>query len=103
MRYAERLIQAFVIYCFFGLLVEYLSGENEIVNMLRERPPTPHVFPLNLFLPPMDLSDPYTFLWVKRGVQRALEFLSQNMSISNHSWLSLPWSSRFWENTRMAA
>lgn len=68
---AARLIQAFVIYCFFNLLVEYLSGEAAILAMLHGRPPTNHVFPLNLFLPPMDLSDPYTFLSVKRGIHRA--------------------------------
>ncbi|CCU99988.1 unnamed protein product [Malassezia sympodialis ATCC 42132] len=34
--------------------------------MLRGRPPTPHIFPINLIFPPMDLSDPYTFLTLKR-------------------------------------
>ena len=59
-----------MIYCFFSLLVEYLGGEDEIMSILRGSPPTPHVFPLNYFLPPMDLSDPYTFLALKRGVMR---------------------------------
>lgn len=68
------LYEAFVIYCFFNLLVEYLSGESEILTMLRGRNPTPHIFPLSLFLAPADLSDPYIFLWVKRGVQRTSDF-----------------------------
>ena len=63
-------IQAFVIYCFFSLLVEYLSGEGAILNMLRGRPPTPHIFPINLISAPMDPSDPYTFLALKRGILR---------------------------------
>ncbi|KAI3625301.1 hypothetical protein CBS9595_000662 [Malassezia furfur] len=68
------LYEAFVIYCFFNLLVEYLSGESEILTMLRGRNPTPHIFPLSLFLAPADLSDPYVFLWVKRGVQQYVQF-----------------------------
>ena len=40
------------------------------MSMLRGRAPTPHYFPLNLFLPPIDLSDPYTFLALKRGIMR---------------------------------
>lgn len=60
-----------MIYCFFSLLVEYLGGESNIMSMLRGRAPTPHYFPLNLFLPPIDLSDPYTFLALKRGIMRA--------------------------------
>lgn len=30
----------------------------------------PHLFPLNLFFYPMDMSDPYTFLAIKRGILR---------------------------------
>lgn len=62
------LYEAFVIYCFFSLLVEYLSGEGAMLVHLRGRPPKPHLFPLNLVLYPMDLSDPYTFLSLKRGI-----------------------------------
>ena len=62
------LYEAFVIYCFFSLLVEYLSGEGAMLVHLRGRPPKPHLFPLNLILYPMDLSDPYTFLSLKRGI-----------------------------------
>ena len=62
------LYEAFVIYCFFNLLIEYLSSEGSILIMLRGRPPTPHFFPLNLFLRPLDLSDPRMFLMLKRGI-----------------------------------
>ncbi|WFD30092.1 hypothetical protein MSPP1_001106 [Malassezia sp. CBS 17886] len=65
--------QAFVIYCFFNLLVEYLGGESEICAMLQGRPPTPQIFPFNLFFHSMDLSDPYTFLSVKRGIQQYVQ------------------------------
>lgn len=62
------LYEAFVIYCFFSLLVEYLSGERAMLTYLHGRPPMPHLFPLNLFFYPMDMSDPYTFLAIKRGI-----------------------------------
>ena len=64
------LYEAFVIYCFFNLLVEYLSGESSISLRLRGRPPTAQLYPFDLILPPLDLSDPHTFLLVKRGVLR---------------------------------
>ncbi|KWU41892.1 DUF300-domain-containing protein, partial [Rhodotorula sp. JG-1b] len=60
--------EAFVIYCFFSLLVEYLGGERSLIITLHGRDPVPHPFPVNLFLLPMDASDPYTFLGLKRGV-----------------------------------
>ncbi|GAA5992115.1 hypothetical protein JCM10908_001774 [Rhodotorula pacifica] len=60
--------EAFVIYCFFSLLVEYLGGERSLIITLHGRDPVPHPFPVNLFLSPMDASDPYTFLGLKRGV-----------------------------------
>ncbi|GAA5869265.1 hypothetical protein JCM3774_004188 [Rhodotorula dairenensis] len=60
--------EAFVIYCFFSLLVEYLGGERSLIITLHGRDPVPHPFPVNLFLNPMDASDPYTFLGLKRGV-----------------------------------
>ncbi|PWN49784.1 DUF300-domain-containing protein [Violaceomyces palustris] len=62
------LYEAFVIYCFFNLLIEYLGGERSLIILLHGRRPTPHLFPVNLFMHPMDASDPYTFLALKRGV-----------------------------------
>ncbi|WFD41686.1 hypothetical protein MPSI1_000318 [Malassezia psittaci] len=67
------LYEAVVIYCFFNLLVEKLSGESRILTLLRQRPPTPHPFPLRYFLKPIDMSDPYIFLRVKRGIQQYIQ------------------------------
>ncbi|KAJ9474827.1 Transmembrane protein 184-like protein [Pseudozyma hubeiensis] len=62
------LYEAFVIYCFFNLLIEYLGGERSLIVLLHGRRPQEHLFPANLFLNDMDASDPYTFLALKRGV-----------------------------------
>ncbi|SJX64549.1 uncharacterized protein SRS1_15130 [Sporisorium reilianum f. sp. reilianum] len=62
------LYEAFVIYCFFNLLIEYLGGERSLIVLLHGRRPQQHLFPANLFLNDMDASDPYTFLALKRGV-----------------------------------
>ncbi|EST08982.1 Organic solute transporter Ost-alpha [Kalmanozyma brasiliensis GHG001] len=62
------LYEAFVIYCFFNLLIEYLGGERSLIVLLHGRRPQEHLFPVNLFLHDMDASDPYTFLALKRGV-----------------------------------
>ncbi|KAM0749066.1 DUF300-domain-containing protein [Meredithblackwellia eburnea MCA 4105] len=60
--------EAFVIYCFFTLLVEYLGGERSLIILLHGRPPVPHPWPVSIFFSPMDVSDPYTFLGLKRGI-----------------------------------
>ncbi|GAA6056584.1 hypothetical protein NBRC10513_001056 [Rhodotorula toruloides] len=60
--------EAFVIYCFFSLLVEYLGGERSLIITLHGREPVKHPFPVSLFLRPMDASDPFTFLGLKRGI-----------------------------------
>ncbi|CAG8559183.1 5316_t:CDS:2, partial [Funneliformis mosseae] len=60
--------EAFVIYCFFNLLVNYLDGERSLLILLHGRPPTPHLFPINIFVKDMDIGDPYAFLFVKRGI-----------------------------------
>ena len=62
--------QAFVIYTFFQLLITYLGGERSLLIILHGRPPIPHPFPVNLFLRPMDVSDPWVLLNLKRGVLR---------------------------------
>jgi hypothetical protein len=54
--------------CFFCLLVEYLGGERSLIIMLHGRPPTSHPWPVSTCFPPMDVSDPYTFLALKRGI-----------------------------------
>ncbi|KAJ3480439.1 hypothetical protein NLI96_g8346 [Meripilus lineatus] len=60
--------EAFVIYCFFDLLVAYLGGERSLLILLHGRPPKYPVFPGNIFWREVDVSDPYTFLFLKRGV-----------------------------------
>ncbi|MBW0490270.1 hypothetical protein O181_029985, partial [Austropuccinia psidii MF-1] len=62
------LYEAFVIYCFFSLLVEYLGGARSLLILLHGRQPTPHPWPISKLLRPMDISDPHTFLNLKRGV-----------------------------------
>ncbi|KAH0828749.1 DUF300 domain-containing protein [Lanmaoa asiatica] len=60
--------EAFVIYCFFVLLLDYLGGERSLLILLHGRPPIPAVFPVNLWRGEIDSSDPYTFLFLKRGI-----------------------------------
>jgi hypothetical protein len=68
---AYAALQAFVIYCFFQLLVGYMGGERSLLILLHGRPPKDAVFPFNLLRRELDLSDPYVFLFMKRGVLRA--------------------------------
>jgi hypothetical protein len=65
-------MQAFVIYTFLSLLITYLGGERSLLIILHGRQPIAHPFPFNLFLKPMDVSDPWVLLNLKRGVLRTL-------------------------------
>lgn len=49
-------------------MVNYLGGERSIIIMTHGRPPVRHLWPLEHVLPPVDISDPYTFLAIKRGI-----------------------------------
>ncbi|KAF3482992.1 uncharacterized protein GIQ15_02316 [Arthroderma uncinatum] len=60
--------EAFTIYTFFQLLINFLGGERSLIIMTHGRPPIQHTWPLNQFLPKIDISDPYTFLAIKRGI-----------------------------------
>ena len=60
--------EAFVIYCFFNLLINYLGGERSIIIMTHGREPKAHPWPLSSFCDRVDISDPYTFLAIKRGI-----------------------------------
>ncbi|EGN94566.1 hypothetical protein SERLA73DRAFT_114846, partial [Serpula lacrymans var. lacrymans S7.3] len=60
--------EAFVIYCFFVLLLSYLGGERELLIRMHGSPPKQAIFPINLFRSEIDISDPYTFLTLKRGI-----------------------------------
>lgn len=62
--------QAFVIYCFFQLLVGYLGGERSLLIRVHGRQPKATPFPMNVFQRELDVSDPFTFLFLKRGILR---------------------------------
>jgi hypothetical protein len=59
-----------VIYCFFELLLGYLGGERSLLILVHGRPPKDTMFPMSLFRRELDVSDPYTFLFLKRGILR---------------------------------
>ncbi|KAH7912911.1 DUF300-domain-containing protein [Hygrophoropsis aurantiaca] len=65
---SHNLLFAFVIYCFFVLLLDYLGGERSVLILLHGRPPKPAVFPVSLWRHEIDVSDPYMFLFLKRGI-----------------------------------
>ncbi|ROW05777.1 hypothetical protein VMCG_05243 [Cytospora schulzeri] len=60
--------EAFTIYTFFQLLINYVGGERALIIMTHGRAPVNHLWPLNHVLAPVDISDPYTFLAIKRGI-----------------------------------
>lgn len=60
--------EAFTIYTFFQLLINYLGGERAVIIMTHGRAPVHHLWPMNYVLPKVDISDPYTFLSIKRGI-----------------------------------
>ncbi|KAF7544345.1 hypothetical protein G7Z17_g10025 [Cylindrodendrum hubeiense] len=60
--------EAFTIYTFFQLLINYIGGERALIVMMHGRAPVQHLWPMNHVLPKVDISDPYTFLSIKRGI-----------------------------------
>lgn len=60
--------EAFTIYTFFQLLINYLGGERALIIMAHGRAPVEHLWPLNHVLRKVDISDPHTFLSIKRGI-----------------------------------
>lgn len=60
--------EAFTIYTFFQLLVNFLGGERSLIIMMHGRPPVNHLWPLNHVFGKVDISDPHTFLEIKRGI-----------------------------------
>ena len=54
------------------LLLDYLGGERSLLMMLHGRPPIPAIFPVSLWRNEIDVSDPYTFLFLKRGILRTV-------------------------------
>ncbi|KAI0037118.1 organic solute transporter Ostalpha-domain-containing protein [Vararia minispora EC-137] len=65
--------EAFVIYCFFQLLLSFLGGERSLLILVHGRPPKNPPFPTNVFQPELDVSDPYTFLFLKRGIMQYVQ------------------------------
>lgn len=64
----REIYEAFVIYTFFSLLTDMLGGAKSIVILTSGRQPVPHPGFVGLILPPLDISDPHTFLGIKRGI-----------------------------------
>jgi len=79
--------QAFVIYCFFQLLVEYLGGERSLLIRIHGRQPKATPFPMNMFQREIDVSDPFTFLFLKRGILRK-RFASMRFSLHGLNFFS---------------
>ncbi|KIX96369.1 uncharacterized protein Z520_08147 [Fonsecaea multimorphosa CBS 102226] len=60
--------EAFTIYTFLQLLVNFLGGERSLIIMMHGRAPVSHPWPISLWCGKMDISDPHTFLLIKRGI-----------------------------------
>ncbi|KAF2089426.1 DUF300-domain-containing protein [Saccharata proteae CBS 121410] len=60
--------EAFTIYTFFQLLINFIGGERALIILMHGRPPVSHLWPLNYCLAKVDISDPHTFLAIKRGI-----------------------------------
>ena len=60
--------EAFTIYTFLQLLINFIGGERALIILMTGRPPVAHPWPMSLILPKLDISDPHTFLAVKRGI-----------------------------------
>src|SRR5271156_3855398 len=60
--------EAFTIYTFLQLLINFLGGERSLIVMMHGRPPISHPWPISIWCPKVDISDPHTFLAIKRGI-----------------------------------
>lgn len=70
----REIYEAFVIYTFFSLLTDMLGGERNIIIFTSGREPVPHPGIVHYVLPDIDISDPYTFLYIKRGILQYVWF-----------------------------
>ncbi|KFY59597.1 hypothetical protein V496_05632 [Pseudogymnoascus sp. VKM F-4515 (FW-2607)] len=60
--------EAFTIYTFLQLLINFIGGERALIIMMHGREPVHHLWPMNHFLSKVDISDPHSFLAIKRGI-----------------------------------
>jgi Organic solute transporter Ostalpha len=60
--------EAFTLYTFLQLLINFLGGERSLIIMMHGRPPVSHPWPMSLYFSKIDISDPHTFLAIKRGI-----------------------------------
>lgn len=64
----REIYEAFVIYTFFSLLTDMLGGERSIIINTSGRKPVAHPGLLRYLFPAIDISDPTSFLIIKRGI-----------------------------------
>ena len=60
--------EAFTIYTFLQLLINFVGGERSLIVMMHGRQPVSHPWPVGLCFSKVDISDPHTFLAIKRGI-----------------------------------
>ncbi|KAF2401932.1 DUF300-domain-containing protein [Trichodelitschia bisporula] len=60
--------EAFTIYTFFQLLINFIGGERALIILMYGRRPVSHLWPLHYIFPKVDISDPHTFVAIKRGI-----------------------------------
>ena len=60
--------KAFVMYCFFNLLINYLGGDRSLLISLHGRPPLIATGFIRFFVKEIDISDPRVFLFLKRSI-----------------------------------
>lgn len=64
----REIYEAFVIYTFFSLLTDMLGGERNIIITTSGREPIPHPGGMHYIFSDIDISDPFMFLMIKRGI-----------------------------------
>jgi Organic solute transporter Ostalpha len=60
--------EAFTIYTFLQLLINFVGGERSLIVMMHGRQPVSHPWPIKMCFSKVDISDPHTFLALKRGI-----------------------------------